>query len=99
MKQPRATDEEIGRQILTLYLQHRIRPYGVLRRVDFFSVRDGDFRRGMDYVLAYKWVELHRSDRHRYILTQTGFDEVNSVLVPASSLSSEPIRIKNAQDR
>ena len=78
MSGPRATDEEVARQILGLFAAHRIGLGGILRRFDLFEVRDGDFRRGMDYAVACKWVEQHRSDRHRYVLTHAGYGEVNS---------------------
>ena len=67
------SDEEVGRQILGIFMRNKITANGVLRRTDFFAVRDGDFQRGMNTALANKWIKLHMRDRYRYILTNEGY--------------------------
>lgn len=41
------SDEEVGRQILGVFLKYKIRPGGTLRRNHFAEVRDADFQRGI----------------------------------------------------
>jgi hypothetical protein len=67
------TDEEVGRQILGVFLRKKTPANGILRRIDFFDVRDGDFQRGINSALANKWIALHLRDRYRYILTEAGY--------------------------
>ena len=67
------SDEEVGRQILSVFMRNKIAANGILRRPDFYSVRDGDFQRGMNTALANKWIKVHLHDRHRYILTNEGY--------------------------
>jgi hypothetical protein len=43
-----ASDEEIGRQILSIFMQHKVGVSGVLRRNNFTDVRDADFQRGVE---------------------------------------------------
>jgi len=37
------SDEEVARQILAIFAEHRMASGGTLRRNHFFTVRDGDF--------------------------------------------------------
>ena len=41
-----ASDEEAGRQILSIFMQHKVGASGVLRRNNFMDVRDADFNEG-----------------------------------------------------
>jgi hypothetical protein len=68
-----ASDDEVGIQILSIFARHKVRANGVLRRNDFFDVRDGDFRRGLDCAVRNKWIKLHHRDRYCYVLTDEGF--------------------------
>ena len=67
------SDAEAGRQILSIFVRNKVQPSGVLRRIHFFDVRDGDFQRGINSALANKWIALHLRDRYRYILTEAGY--------------------------
>jgi hypothetical protein len=42
------SDEEVGRQILGVFLRNKIRAGGTLRRNHFIEVRDADFQRGIN---------------------------------------------------
>jgi hypothetical protein len=72
-------EQEAGRQILGVFVRHRLQPGGTLRRIHFFSVRDGDFQRGIDNAVANKWISLHPRDRYRYILTEEGYTAGRSI--------------------
>ena len=39
------SDEEVGQQILRVFRRNKVTANGMLRRPDFFAVRDGDFQR------------------------------------------------------
>jgi len=67
------TDEEAGRQILSIFVRYRVQAGGTLRRTHFFDVRDADFQRGLNNAVARKWVTVHHRDRYRYILTEDGY--------------------------
>jgi len=67
------TDEEAGRQVLGIFVRHRVPAGGTLRRTHFFDVRDGDFLRGLNNAVARRWVTVHHRDRYRYILTEEGY--------------------------
>jgi hypothetical protein len=54
-------------------MRHKVHANGVLRRLNFIDVRDGDFQRGINKALSNKWITLHTHDRYRYILTETGY--------------------------
>ena len=73
------TDEEAGRQILSIFVRYRVQPGGTLRRTHFFDVRDADFQRGLNNAVARKWVNVHHRDRYRYILTEDGYTAGRSV--------------------
>lgn len=66
------TDEEVGHQILNIFIQHKIRPNGFLRRNNFLEVRDADFQRGLNKALENQWLRLKLHDRYTYILTEAG---------------------------
>ena len=66
------TDEDVGRQILGIFMRNRVPVNGTLRRNNFFDVRDGDFQRGLNRAVANQWVTVHPRDRYRYELTAMG---------------------------
>ena len=70
---PALSDEEAGRQILSIFVRYRVQAGGTLRRTHFFDVRDADFQRGLNNAVARKWVAVHHRDRYRYILTEDGY--------------------------
>jgi hypothetical protein len=67
------TDEESGRQILSIFVRNKVPVSGTLRRIHFFDVRDGDFQRGINSAVANRWITVHHRDRYRYILTEEGY--------------------------
>ncbi len=78
-----ASDEEVGLQILGIFMKHRIRPSGVLRRNNFIEVRDGDFQRGLNKAVENSWLKIKLHDRYTYELTEAGFAAGSNVgLVP-----------------
>ena len=66
------SDEEVGHQILDIFMQHKILPSGVLRRNHFIAVRDGDFPRGMNKAVQNNWIKIKARDRYTYELTAAG---------------------------
>lgn len=66
------SDDEVGHQILDIFMKHKILPSGVLRRNHFFDVRDGDFQRGMNKAVENSWIKLRSRDRYTYELTAAG---------------------------
>jgi hypothetical protein len=42
------SDEEVGRQILSIFMKYKVGASGVLRRNYFLDVRDADFQRGLN---------------------------------------------------
>jgi hypothetical protein len=69
----RPSDDEVSRQILGVFMRHRIPASGILQRNDFFHVRDGDFQRGLNKAVANNWITIDRRNRYRYQLTATGY--------------------------
>ncbi len=67
------SDEEVGRQILGIFMRYRISVHGTLMRNNFFDVRDGDFQRGLNKAVANNWITVHARNRYRYELTATGY--------------------------
>jgi len=59
-----ASDEEVGRQILSIFMKHKIRASGVLRRNNFVDARDADFQN--------RWIRIKSRDRYTYELTEAG---------------------------
>ena len=66
------SDEDVGRQILDIFIRHKVSANGTLKRNSFFDVRDGDFKRGMDNAVANKWITVHLRNHHQFILTPAG---------------------------
>ena len=69
----RPSDEDVGRQILGVFVRHRIPATGTLQRNYFFEVRDGDFQRGINKAVANNWITIDLRNRYRYQLTTTGY--------------------------
>jgi hypothetical protein len=67
------SDEIVGRQILGIFVRHKIPARGALRRNDFFDVRDGDFQRGLDRAAANGWITIDARNRYKYELTPAGY--------------------------
>jgi hypothetical protein len=86
MKDPQAEDYA-ARQILAVFAKYKVSVAGVLRRHQFFEVRDSDFQRGIDAAVAKGWIQRHPRDRYRYILTTAGREAYNSVLIPITAVS------------
>ena len=55
----RPSDDEVGRQILGVFVGYRIPASGTLQRNYFFDIRDGDFQRGINKVVANNWVTIN----------------------------------------
>jgi hypothetical protein len=75
-------DDHAARQILSVFARYNVMVGGVLRRHQFFEVRDSDFQRGIDAAVAKGWIGRHHYDRYRYVLLRTGREAYNSVLIP-----------------
>ena len=71
------SDEEVARQILGIFLKHRVPVGGTLRRNYFFKVRDSDFQQGLNKAIEKKWLRLHKHDRYTYELTDAGASEIS----------------------
>lgn len=67
------SDDDIGRQILGIFMRNKVPANGVLRRNSFFDVRDGDFQRGIKSAVANNWVMVNMRNHHQFILTPVGF--------------------------
>jgi hypothetical protein len=67
------TDDEAGRQVLSIFVRNKVVASGALRRIHFFDVRDGDFQRGINNAVSNRWITIHHRDRYRYILTEEGY--------------------------
>ena len=65
------SDEEVGRQILSIFMKHKVLAGGVLRRNHFIDVRDADFQRGLNKAIDNHWLKRSR-DRYTYELTAAG---------------------------
>ena len=77
-----SSDDHAARQILSVFAKYKITVGGVLRRPQFFEVRDADFQRGIDTAVSKGWIQRHARDRYRYILLTAGREAFNSVLIP-----------------
>jgi hypothetical protein len=77
-----SSDEHAARQILSVFAKYKVATEGVLRRHQFFEVRDGDFQRGIDAAVSKGWIQRHARDRYRYILLSSGREAFSSVLAP-----------------
>jgi hypothetical protein len=69
----RPSDDEVGRQILGVFVGYRIPANGMLQRNYFFEVRDGDFQRGINKAIANNWITIDLHNRYRYQLTEAGY--------------------------
>jgi hypothetical protein len=69
----RPSDEEVGRQILSIFMRHRVTVSGTLRRNNFFDVRDGDFQRGLNTAVTNNWITIDLRNRYCYQLTEIGY--------------------------
>jgi hypothetical protein len=76
------TDEDVGRQILGIFMRNRIPARGMLPRNYFFPVRDGDFQRGLNKAVANSWIVIDRRNRYRYELTAAGYAAAQTVEAP-----------------
>ena len=66
------SDEEVGRQILSIFMKHRVLVGGELRRNHFIDVRDADFQRGLMKAVENHWIKVTTRDRYTYELTEVG---------------------------
>jgi hypothetical protein len=66
------SDEEVGRQILSIFIKRKVVAGGVLRRNHFIDVRDADFQRGLNNAVGNQWVKISLRDRYTYELTDAG---------------------------
>jgi hypothetical protein len=95
---PRMSDEDVGRQILGIFMRYHIQAGGTLRRNNFFDVRDADFQRGLNFAIANRWLKQHLRDRYTYQLTETGFATGwKPEPKPADLIASEPLQPETAQ--
>jgi hypothetical protein len=78
-------DDYAARQILAVFAKYKVTVGGVLRRHQFFEVRDSDFQRGIDGAVAKGWIERHQRDRYRYILAAPGRQAFSTVLIPLAA--------------
>lgn len=69
----RPSDEDVSRQILSIFMRHRVPTSGMLPRNYFFNVRDSDFQRGINKAMANNWITIDLRNRYRYQLTATGY--------------------------
>jgi hypothetical protein len=76
------SDEDVGRQILYVFMRHRIPVSGTLPRNYFIAVRDGDFQRGLNKAVANDWIVIDRRNRYRYQLTASGFNAGQAIEAP-----------------
>ncbi len=67
-----ASDEEVGHQILGIFMKYRVGASGVLRRNNFIDVRDADFQRGLNKAVENRWIKIKSRDRYTYELTEAG---------------------------
>ena len=67
------SDDEVGRQILGVFLKNKIRVGETLRRNHFGEVRDADFQRGINKAVENTWIKIKLRDRYTYELTEAGF--------------------------
>ena len=72
---PQPSDDEVGKQILEIFMRHHVTVNGALQRNHFFDVRDGDFQRGINKAIANNWLTIDPRDRYRYRLTAAGHAE------------------------
>jgi hypothetical protein len=66
------SDDEVGLQILSIFMKHKVVAGGVLRRNHFIDVRDADFQRGLNKAVGNHWLKVNLRDRYTYELTEAG---------------------------
>src|SRR5450830_615644 len=76
------SDEDVGRQILSVFMRNRVPVSGMLPRNFFSPVRDGDFQRGLNRAVANDWIAIARRNRYRYQLTATGHSTGRTLEAP-----------------
>jgi hypothetical protein len=81
-----ASDEEVGRQILRIFMRHKVGASGVLRRNYFIDVRDADFQRGLNKAVENRWIKIKSRDRYTYELTEAGLAAGLSAGLPPKPL-------------
>ena len=82
-----ASDEEVGRLILSVFMKHKVGASGVLRRNNFIDVRDADFQRGLNKAVENRWIKIKLRDRYTYELTEAGLAAgLNAGLPPKPSV-------------
>jgi hypothetical protein len=67
------SDDDVGRQILSVFARYKVPAGGTLRRNNFMEVRDAHFQRGLSKAVENKWVRIKERDRYTYVLTESGF--------------------------
>jgi hypothetical protein len=87
-----ASDEEVGRQILSIFMQHKVGASGVLRRNNFIDVRDADFQRGLNKAVENRWIKIKSRDRYTYELTEAGLAAGLNAGLPPKSLTGQDYR-------
>jgi len=71
---PKTDDEYAARQILAVFARYIVAVAGVLRRHQFFEVRDSDFQRGIEMLADV------RAGSIGSIMTEEADDEENLIL-------------------
>jgi hypothetical protein len=66
------SDEDVGRQILSIFIKRKVVAGGVLRRNHFIDVRDADFQRGLNKAGGNQCLKISSRDRYTYELTAAG---------------------------
>ena len=89
MTVPKIDGDYAARQILAVFARYKITVAGVLRRHQFFEVRDSDFQRGIDGAVAKGWIQRHERDRYRYILTTAGRAAFDIVFIPMTAAARD----------
>jgi hypothetical protein len=85
-----SSDEEVGRQILGVFMKFKVRPSGVLRRNYFMDVRDADFQRGLNNAVKNNWIKIKTRDRYTYELTETGLAAGRAPILAERSVAELP---------
>src|SRR5262245_46114747 len=92
------SDEDIGRQILSIFMKHKVVAGGVLRRNHFMAIRDADFQRGLNKAVENHWLKVRLHDRYTYELTEAGVAvALNADINPNSSVSRARQRAASQQ--
>ena len=94
---PRMSDEDVGRQILGIFMRYRVAAGGTLRRNNFFDVRDADFQRGLNFAIANKWIKQHLRDRYTYQLSEAGVAAGWKPETKPAEVASEPLQPEAGQ--